>query len=76
MQGRDSRLSEAVQKAWGNDSLTSHEMAELSLCTELYVLRDGHMESVPGGLSEMELIKCFKNGTFADTQELKQREGP
>ena len=67
---------EQYRRLGGTILLTSHEMAELSLCTELYVLRDGHMESVPGGLSEMELIKCFKNGTFADTQELKQREVP
>lgn len=40
--------------------LTSHELAELSLCNVMYVLKGGKLESVENGLSEQELIARFK----------------
>ena len=39
--------------------LTSHELAELSLCSEMYVLKDGKLVSIENGLSEQELIARF-----------------
>ena len=40
--------------------LTSHELAELSLCTEMYVLKGGHLGKVANGLSASELIGQFR----------------
>ena len=40
--------------------LTSHELAELSLCNVMYVLKDGKLEMLENGLSEQELIAHFK----------------
>lgn len=40
--------------------LTSHELAELSLCNVMYVLKDGKLELLENGLSEQELIAHFK----------------
>ncbi len=38
---------------------TSHETAELSVCTRLYVLKNGKLESVKKHLTEEMLIRCF-----------------
>lgn len=46
-------------KGGGLVILTSHELAELSVCTGLYVLREGKLAPVPTGLSEQELIQRF-----------------
>lgn len=46
--------------AGGAVILTSHELAELSLCDIMYVLRDGKLRPVENGLSEQELIARFK----------------
>lgn len=44
----------------GNSVLfTSHEMAELSLCTEMYVLKEGMLCPIKTGLSEKEMIALF-----------------
>ena len=40
--------------------LTSHETAELSVCTRMCVLKDGRLEDVETGLSEEQLIGYFK----------------
>lgn len=39
--------------------LTSHETAELSVCTRIWALKDGKLGSVPKGLSEEQLIGYF-----------------
>lgn len=44
----------------GTVILTSHELAELSLCNVMYVLKDGKLELLENGLSEQELIAHFK----------------
>ena len=36
--------------------LTSHEIGELSVCTQMYVLKHGRLEPLEGHLSERELI--------------------
>lgn len=46
--------------AGGAVILTSHELAELSLCDRMYVLKDGKLRPVENGLSEQELIARFK----------------
>ncbi len=46
-------------KTGGLVLLTSHELAELSVCTDMYVLRHGKMCRVSTGLSERELIDSF-----------------
>lgn len=43
----------------GTVVLTSHEMSELSLCDDLYILKGGKLISTPTGLSPEELIKRF-----------------
>ena len=43
----------------GTAVLTSHEMEELSMCSRLYVLRDGRLEEIPAGLGPKELIASF-----------------
>lgn len=43
----------------GSVVLTSHEMEELSLCTAMYVLKEGRMVPAAPGLSESELIRLF-----------------
>lgn len=40
--------------------LTSHELAELSLCTGMYVLKNGSLQQIEHGLSEQQLIARFK----------------
>lgn len=44
----------------GTVILTSHELAELSLCNVMYVLKDGKLTQIENGLSEQELIARFK----------------
>ncbi len=41
--------------------LTSHEMAELSVCHRMYVLRKGILQEIPPAQSPGELISCFTN---------------
>lgn len=40
--------------------LTSHEMEELSVCTNLAVLRNGVLHPIPLQMSESELVGCFR----------------
>jgi len=42
--------------------LTSHEMEELSLCTELYVLKGGRLQKARPGLTQQEMIELFQKG--------------
>lgn len=44
----------------GSVILTSHELAELSLCTVMYVLKSGRLQQIEHGLSEQQLIARFK----------------
>lgn len=46
-------------KAGGLVLLTSHELAELAVCTDLYVLKGGLLHPIETGLSEQALISCF-----------------
>lgn len=39
--------------------LTSHEMAELALCTKLYILKDGRLNPAQPGLTAEELTRLF-----------------
>lgn len=50
---------EAYRRDGGCVILTSHEMAELNLCTSLYVLKDGTLHPAAKGLSASELIRLF-----------------
>lgn len=43
----------------GTVLLTSHEMTELSLCTRLYVLREGRLYPHNPGLTEKQMIALF-----------------
>ena len=43
----------------GTVLLTSHEMAELSVCTRLFLLKNGVLEPVAAGSSAEELIARF-----------------
>lgn len=47
-------------KAGGTVILTSHELAELSLCTELYLLQDGKLTEINTGTEEEQLIRLFR----------------
>ncbi len=40
--------------------LTSHELAELALCTQMQVLRQGRLTKIENGLSANELISQFR----------------
>ena len=40
--------------------LTSHELAELALCTQMHVLRRGRLTKIENGLSANELISQFR----------------
>lgn len=42
--------------------LTSHETAELSVCTRMCVLKDGKLTPIAGGLSEEELVREIRGG--------------
>lgn len=46
-------------KAGGLVLLTSHELAELAVCTDMYVLKSGILHPIKTGLSEQDLIRCF-----------------
>ncbi|MEG1293525.1 MAG: heme ABC exporter ATP-binding protein CcmA [Clostridium sp.] len=46
-------------KQGGTVILTSHEMGELDLCDELFILKDGVPVSIPVGLPAEELIQRF-----------------
>ena len=39
--------------------LTSHEMTEISVCTKLYILKNGVLLPVRAGMGASELIGCF-----------------
>lgn len=43
----------------GTVILTSHEMTELSLCTQLYVLKEGRLYPHSPGLTEHQMIALF-----------------
>ena len=47
------------KKNGGTILLTSHELPELSLCTTMYVLKDGRLRRVETGLGEEEMIAAF-----------------
>lgn len=51
---------EGYMKRGGTVLLTSHEMAELSLCTELFILKEGTLHEARKGLPVKELIKQFR----------------
>ena len=46
-------------KQGGAALLTSHEMEELTVCTKMYVLKQGHLKELPMGMSAEELITVF-----------------
>ena len=54
------RYLEQYRRAGGAVVLTSHEMAELSACTKMYVLKEGKLGLIKNGLTEEELIAYFK----------------
>lgn len=56
------RYLKEFMKAGGTVVLTSHELSELSLCTELYLLRDGKLTELETGTGEEELIRLFHQG--------------
>ena len=39
--------------------LTTHEEAELALCTKIYIIKDGQLIEKQSGLSTSELVACF-----------------
>jgi ABC-2 type transport system ATP-binding protein len=43
----------------GTVILTSHELAELALCTQMYVLKGGKLEKIETGLSARDLVLQF-----------------
>ncbi len=53
------RYLKAYMASGGAVILTSHEMAELSVCTQMYVLRCGKMEEISNDLPEQELIRLM-----------------
>lgn len=50
---------EEYKKNGGTILLTSHELTELSLCTAMYVLKEGRLRQVETGLGEREMIAVF-----------------
>ncbi|MCI8512402.1 MAG: ATP-binding cassette domain-containing protein [Lachnospiraceae bacterium] len=44
----------------GTVLLTSHELAELALCTQMHVLKGGKLEKIKTGLSARELVLQFE----------------
>lgn len=54
------RYLKTYMASGGTVILTSHEMAELSVCTQLYVLRDGRLEEIGNHLSEQEFIRLMQ----------------
>lgn len=53
------RYLKDFMKAGGTVILTSHELPELTLCTELYLLRDGKLTEIDPGIGEETLIQLF-----------------
>ena len=53
------RYLKTYTAAGGAVLLTSHEMAELSVCTRLYVLKRGKLEEISNHLPEQELIRLM-----------------
>lgn len=53
------RYLEGYQKNGGTILLTSHELSELSLCSVMYVLKDGKLRQIEKRLGEEELIREF-----------------
>ena len=51
------------RKAGGTVIMTSHEMEELSMCTELYLLKDGRLCPVKTTLSGPQMIELLRAGT-------------
>ncbi len=51
---------EKYRKEGGTILLTSHELSELSLCTAMYVLKEGELQKIPTGMSEQQLIETFR----------------
>lgn len=54
------RYLKTYMAAGGAVILTSHEIAELSVCTRLYVLRNGRLEEINNHLSEQEFIRLMQ----------------
>ncbi len=48
------------RKAGGTVILTSHEMAELSVCTELYLLKEGRLHPAGKELTEQQMIAWLR----------------
>ena len=44
----------------GTVILATHELGELSLCTSVYVLKEGQLTSIAAGMSAEELIHQFR----------------
>lgn len=53
------RYLKTYTAAGGAVLLTSHEIAELSVCTRLYVLKRGKLEEISNHLQEQELIRLM-----------------
>lgn len=51
---------EAYRKGGGTILLASHELPELSLCTDLYLLRKGELKKMDMDLEERALIEAFR----------------
>ena len=51
---------EKYRKEGGTILLTSHELSELSLCTAMYVLKEGELQKIHTGMSEQQLIETFR----------------
>ena len=47
----------AYTASGGGVVLTSHEIAELSICTHMYILKNGRLEEIESHLSEQELVR-------------------
>lgn len=54
------RYLEQYKKSGGTILLTSHELSELSLCSVMYVLKDGKLRQIEKQLGEEELIREFR----------------
>lgn len=53
------RYLQQYMKGGGIVILTSHELAELELCSRMYVLKNGKLKEIPAGLSAEGMISCF-----------------
>ena len=54
------RYLEKYRENGGSILLTSHELPELSLCTVMYVLKEGRLRQIENRLGERELIREFQ----------------